>query len=244
LPQRHAGVRPGQRLRPADYDDSDTTHQFTYNSSGGYHSPGVIDHELNHFLLQDYFGVTNTLDCGAFNETKYFQEGGLGRTLPQMFWHHYYGVGYMPDWNGVDPTFNTDKLFQSTGVSGRPHNPLDATSLNALASFACGTDPADPYSWGGIAAQPMWEIYHGNRVDGTTLVSMPHPAGDTVMIRSMYYAADMASASTFADRFELANRFMEWWDLSAAPCRPREPPGATSGGTTGWTRSSTPNYCS
>ena len=33
------------------------------------------------------------------------------------------------------------------------------------------------------------------------------------MIKSVYYAADLASASTSSDRLELANRFMEFWDL-------------------------------
>jgi hypothetical protein len=33
------------------------------------------------------------------------------------------------------------------------------------------------------------------------------------MIKSMYYAADLTSASDFPDRFELANKFMEFWEL-------------------------------
>jgi len=186
---------------------------YTFESNGGYHFPGVIHHELNHFVLIKYFGVTSTIDCANRNETQYFQEGGLGRTLPQMFWHHHYGVGYLPEWVSGDPDFNTNKLFRSNGVSGRPHNPDDATSLNAIANFACGAHGTDPYSWGGVVAQPMWEIYHGQKVVGASITPMNQPAGDTVMIRSMYYAADMASGSSFPERFELANRFMEWWEL-------------------------------
>jgi len=33
------------------------------------------------------------------------------------------------------------------------------------------------------------------------------------MIKSMYYAVDLTSASDFPDRFELANKFMEFWEL-------------------------------
>jgi hypothetical protein len=39
------------------------------------------------------------------------------------------------------------------------------------------------------------------------------PATDTGMIETMYYAADMASASATKDRYELARRFMEFWEL-------------------------------
>lgn len=205
----------GNDCGPTDYETTDTTTQFAFDGTAGYHSPGVIDHEFNHFLLQDYFGVTNTLDCSIRNETKYFQEGGLGRTLPQMFWHHYYDVGYLP--LKMDGTVDTDKLFQSASVSGKPHDPNNAASLNEISAFQCGADGGpdadDPYSWGGVVSQPMWEIYHGKRVDGTNLVAMQSPATDTNMLRSAYYAADMASASSFPERFELANRFMEWWEL-------------------------------
>ena len=219
LPDRCRSGQPafglGNDCSSADYDSSLSGYQYTFEGNGGYHAPGVIDHELNHFLIWEYFQVPNSLDCTISNETQYFQEGGLGRTLPQMFWHHYYNVGYLPEWTAGSPDFNTDKLFQSTTDGGKPHNPDDSGSLDLLSptSFACGTDAGDPYDWGGVVSQPMWEIYHGERVDGSNLVAMPNPAGDTVMIRSMYYAADMASASTFSDRFELANRFMEWWDL-------------------------------
>ena len=220
LPDRCRSGTPafglGNDCVPTDYEDADSGNLYTYESNGGYHFPGVIDHELNHFVLIDYFGVDNTFDCANRNETTYFQEGGLGRTLPQMFWHHYYGVGYMPDWVSGNPAFSTNKLFRSDGVSGRPHNPDDATSLNDIASYACGAHAGDPYSWGGVVSQPMWEIYHGQKVDGAVLTAIDGPANDTEMIRSMYYAADMASASSVPDRFEFANRFMEWWELFSA----------------------------
>jgi len=200
----------GNDCGPTDYEAIDSTTQFTFDGTAGYHTPGVIDHEFNHFLIQDYFDVPNSLDCTIHNEAQYFQEGGLGRTLPQMFWHHYYGVGYMPLKDGK---LDTDKLFQSGATSGKPHDPADAGTLNELSGFACGALDSNSYDWGGVVSQPMWEIYHGQKVDGTTLVSMDRPATDTEMIRAMYYAADMATATSFSERADLANRFMEWWYL-------------------------------
>jgi hypothetical protein len=188
-----------------DYADSLSGNLYTFEGEGGYHFPGVIHHELNHFVLIDYFGVMNTLDCGSSVEQKYFQEGGIGRSLPQIFWDSTFNVGYLPS--------TTDKLFRSDGISGRVHDPANPSSLNHLSAFTCGTDNGDPYAWGGVVAQPMWEIYHGKKVVGASLVNMGKPAQDLGMIKSVYYAADMAAASTFRDRFELANRFMEFWEL-------------------------------
>jgi hypothetical protein len=187
------------------YADSNSGDQYTYEGSGGYHFPGVIDHELNHFSLIQYFGVGNSLDCSIRNERKYFQEGGLGRTLPQMFWHNWYNVGYLPN--------TTNKLFQSDDASGRVHDETDSGTLNLLSNYACGTDAGNPYSWGGVVAQPLWEIYHGQKIVGAVRSGMGRPAEDLGMIKSAYYAADLASASTSSDRLELANRFMEFWDL-------------------------------
>lgn len=188
-----------------DYDDANSGNLYTYEGDGGYHFPGVIDHELNHFVLIDYFGVNNSVDCSIGKELKYFQEGGLGRTLPQMYWHSKYDVGYLPD--------TTDKLFRSDSTSGEVHDETDANSFNELADFACADGTDAPYSWGSVVAQPMWEIYHGQKIEGAIRFSMARPALDKGMIKSMYYAADMASASTFQDRWELANRFMEFWEL-------------------------------
>ena len=203
LPER---CRAGNaNCTPADFADSNSGNLYTYEGSGGYHFPGVIHHELNHFVLIDYFNVKNGLDCSISKELRYFQEGGLGRTLPQMYWHNHYGVGYLPD--------TTDKLFRSNGTSGEVHDERDASSLNHLSNFACADGTNDPYSWGSVVSQPMWEIYHGQKVEGATRVNMARPARDLGMIKSMYYAADLASASTFQDRFELANRFMEFWEL-------------------------------
>ena len=42
---------------------------------------------------------------------------------------------------------------------------------------------------------------------------MPPPARDLSMIRAMYYAADMTSASMPQNRLEFANRFMEFWEF-------------------------------
>jgi hypothetical protein len=195
---------------PSQYQAA-STNLYTFEGDGGYHFPGVIHHELNHFVLIDYFGVNNGIDCSIHKENKYFQEGGIGRTLPQMYWHNHYGVGYLPD--------NTNKLFRSDGTSGEVHNEADANSFNEVANFPCGADAGDPYSWGSVVHQPMWEIYHGEKVEDTVRVNMARPAEDKGMIKSIYYAADLTSASSFSDRFELANRFMEFWELfsSAVP---------------------------
>lgn len=190
---------------PANYADTKSYDQYTYEGSGGYHFPGVIDHELNHFVLIDYFGVGNNVDCSTRNEMRYFQEGGLGRNMPQLFWHNWYGVGYLPD--------HEDKLFQSDDPSGRVHDESDAGTLNELSAYACGTDGGQPYHWGGVVAQPLWEIYHGQKIDGAVRSGMGRPAQDLGMIKSNYYAADLASASASSDRMEFANRFMEFWEL-------------------------------
>lgn len=186
---------------PGDYADANSGTLYTFEDSGGYHFPSVIHHELNHFVLIDYFDVSNSRDCSNRVEQKYFQEGGIGRTLPQMYWHHYYGVGYEPA--------TTNHLFRSAGISGRPH--VDSASLNHLDDYPCFDGAGDPYSWGGVVAQPMWEIYHG--VDGSDMSSMARPALDLGMIKSMYYAADLTAASSFSDREEFANQFMAFWDL-------------------------------
>jgi hypothetical protein len=204
------------RCRPEDYDQHKSGYQFTYEGDGGYHSPGVLTHELNHFILRTYLGVPSTLDCDNQVELQFIHEGGLGRTLPQMFWHNVYSIGY----NGP----NSDQLFQSEDPSGRPHVHDDPDTLNVHAAFPCvvqdwppptGSVPPNPYQAGGVLSQPMWEIYHGVKidVDAQTEEPMPAPARDLSMIRAMYYAADMTSASVFKNRFEFANRFMEFWEF-------------------------------
>ena len=191
---------------PSQYQ-APNTNLYTFEDDGGYHFPGVIHHELNHFVLIDYFNVNNGLDCSIRKENRYFQEGGIGRTMPQMYWHNHYGIGYEPV--GGD----TNKLFRSDGTSGEWHDEDDPNTLNALAAFPCGADGGDPYSWGSPVHQPMWKIYHGQKIEGAVRLNMARPAEDKGMIKSIYYAADMASASSFPDRFELANRFMEFWEL-------------------------------
>jgi hypothetical protein len=201
LPERCRSGNPN--CSAPSYADSESYDQYTYEGAGGYHFPGVIHHELNHFVLIDYFGVSNGLNCTLRNERQYFQEGGLGRTLAQVFWHNWYGVGYLPD--------TTDKLFQANDASGRVHDETDGASFNQLSAFACGVD--SPYNSGGVVAQPMWEIYHGQKIDGAVRSGMGRPAQDLGMIKSAYYAADLASASAAQDRQEFANRFMEFWEL-------------------------------
>lgn len=189
---------------------ANSSNLYSFEGDGGYHFPGVIHHELNHFVLIEYFDVNNGKDCNIQKENNYFQEGGLGRTLAQMYWHNHYDVGYKPE---TDNILNTNKLFRSDDTSGEIHNEDDASSLNEIANFACGADNGNPYAWGSVVHQPMWEIYHGQKVVGATRVGMARPATDNGMIKSVYYAADLASASSFPSRFELANRFMEFWEL-------------------------------
>ena len=220
----------------SDYDDSNSSNLYTFEGNGGYHFVGVISHELNHFVLIDYFGVSNGLNCSIRKENKYYQEGGLGRTLAQMFWHHVYAVGYLPT--------TTNHLFRSDDISGRPHDPADATTLNEVSDYACGADAGNPYAWGGVVAQPMWKIYHGKKVSGTSLVNMARPAADLGMIKSMYYAADMAAASSFPDRFELANRFMEFWELFSTAVPTTKQDWCDVWGTHGLNTFITPSYCS
>jgi hypothetical protein len=208
LPER---CREGNSICTQAQYQANSTNLYTFEGDGGYHFPGVIHHELNHFVLQDYFNVNNGKNCANQKENKYFQEGGLGRTLAQMYWHNHYNVGYKPE--NPDHTVDTNKLFRSDGTSGEIHDENDASSLNEIANFACGTDGGDPYSWGSVVHQPMWEIYHGQKVEGSIRVSMARPASDNGMIKSMYYAADLTSASSFPSRFELANKFMEFWEL-------------------------------
>ena len=175
----------------ADYTQT-SGYQFTYEGNGGYNAPGVIHHELNHFVLRDYFDVGSSLDCAVGTELKYLHEGGLGRTLPQMYWHNKYGIGFDP---------GDDYLFQSTNPSGEPH--VNLSSRNKLSDWGCGPSDKDdpnyvsPYDAGSVVAQPLWEIYHGKEVVGPNLSSMARPATDKGMLKSTYWAVDMVSASTF-----------------------------------------------
>jgi hypothetical protein len=221
LPERcRSGIPTGNPNDCAtnDYATGKSDFQYTYSDNGGYHAPGVIHHELNHFILKAYFDVNTTLDCANRNELKYMHEGGLGRTIPQMYWHHYYGVGYAPAAQ-VEPdgTITRHQLFQSDDPSGAPHT--DASDINTLTNFPCGpgdsTDPnyVNPYNAGGVVAQPLWEIYHGRRVDGAVIGFMARPAQDLGMLKATYWALDMVSASTSKDRLEMANRFMEFWEF-------------------------------
>jgi len=193
-----------------NYDPGETDFQYTFEHDGGYHAPGVVHHELNHFILKAYYDVPTTLDCANGIELKYMHEGGLGRTIPQMYWHHYYDVGYAP---------TEDQLFQSDDPSGVPHTNI--TNTNILADFPCGPsnskDPnyVNPYHAGGVVAQPLWEIYHGRKVDGEVIGFMARPAQDLGMLKATYWALDMVSGSTSKDRLEMANRFMEFWEFNS-----------------------------
>ncbi len=212
LPER---CRKGNaNCHPSQYDDSNSGHQYTYLDNGGYHAPGVVHHELNHFILRAYYDVDATLECSQGVELKYLHEGGPGRTIPQMFWHHYYNVGYAP--LKLDETLNSNKLFQSDDPSGKPHQ--DTGDINTLVSWQCGPNDKDdpnyvnPYQAGGVVAQPLWEIYHGKKVESTDILSMARPAEDLGMLKSTYWALDMVSGSIWKDRWEMANRFMEYWE--------------------------------
>ena len=55
----------------------------------------------------------------------------------------------------------------------------------------------------------MWEIFHGKAVKGSVISSMPRPATDRDFLVLTYWAAELVDASTFKDRYEMANRVME-----------------------------------
>ncbi len=182
----------------SDYAGSNSGNSYTFEGNAGYSTPGVIHHELNHFVMKRYFDIGSGLNCSAGEQLKFLHEGAAGRSLPQAYWHDYYGSGYAPS--------NQNRNYRHNQTSGRPH--IDNASLNQLSDFYCASDPS-PYSAGSVVHQAMWKFYHGIAVNGSTQSSIPRLSTDRDFILLYYWAADLVSASTYQDRYEMANRVME-----------------------------------
>jgi hypothetical protein len=182
----------------ADYADSNSGHIYTYEGNGGYSAPSVIHHELNHFVMKRYFGIGSGKDCGASEQLKFLHEGAAGRSLPQAYWHNYYGTGYAPS--------NQNRQYRANQTSGRPHT--NDSNLNKLSDFLC-VDTDSPYNAGSVVHQAMWKFYHGISVNGSTQSSIPRIATDTDFLTLYYWAMDLVSGSTYKDRYEMANRVMQ-----------------------------------
>ncbi len=182
---------------PDDYDDSGSSF-VTCEGNGCATTPSVMHHEANHFIMSQYFGVGSGLDCGSGNQGKFLHEGTLGSVTPQAFWHFYYGVGFNP------PDSN---LFTKSSVRGRVHSDI-ATRLD-LSDWYCVNNTDEPYKAGRVPGQPMWEIYHGKRADGNSLTNILRPSNDLTFLNLTYWAVDLVGASTWKDRYEMANRWMQ-----------------------------------
>ncbi|MCP5128560.1 MAG: thrombospondin type 3 repeat-containing protein [Pseudomonadales bacterium] len=184
----------------SQYDDGGSSF-VTCQGNGCVGTPSVIHHEMNHFVMGQYFGISSGLDCGGGNQGKFLHEGMLGSVAPQAFWHFYYGVGFNP------PDSN---LFTKSSVRGRVHA-NNATRLD-LSDYWCVNNSGgsgSPYEAGRVPGQAMWEIYHGKRADGNSLVNILRPSDDLTFLNLSYWAADLVQASTFKDRYEMANRWMQ-----------------------------------
>lgn len=182
----------------ADYASSNSGHIYTFEGNAGYSAPGVIQHEINHFVMKRYFDIGSGLDCSSGVQLKFLHEGAAGRSLPQAYWHDYYGSGYAPS--------NQNRNYRHHQVSGRPHT-SDA-DLNKLSDFLCvNTD--SPYNAGSVVHQAMWKFYHGIAVNGSAQSSIPRFSTDRDFVLVYYWAADLVSGSTYQDRYEMANRVME-----------------------------------
>jgi hypothetical protein len=181
-----------------DYASSNSDNSYTFEGNGGYSAPGVVHHELNHFVMKRYFDVGSGLDCSAGEQLKYLHEGAAGRSLPQAYWHNYYGSGYAPA--------NQWRNYRHNQESGRPH--IDNASLNTLSDFYCADDPS-AYSAGSVVHQAMWKFYHGIAVNGSTQSGIARTSTDRDFLVLYYWAADLVSGSTYKDRYEMANRVME-----------------------------------
>lgn len=187
--------RDNPNCSTSDYNDYGT---FTNCEGDGCSSPpSVIHHEINHFLLKQYYDVQSGIDCSIGEELKHLHEGILGSVIPQAYWNHYYNVGY-------DPAFGF--MYKVHYDAGLVHS--DNSTNRTLSDYACDDD-GDPYKSGRVAGQVMWEILHGNSVNGNIISSMPRPATDRDFLNLSYWAAELVDTSTFKDRYEYANRVMQ-----------------------------------
>ncbi len=194
--------KAGAAIRFPHRNPNDTKrHNDTCEGGACFDTPGNIAHELNHFFLGRYFGVSSSVDCDDSVQLGFTHEGILGTAVPQAFWHYYYGVGYNPP---------TDKLYFSDSAVGRVHH--DEASRMIVENYYCTGDP-DSYHSGRVVGQAMWEIYHGKVIRPGGNINTWRPATDTDFNILAYWAADLQAASTYQDRYEYANRVMQILDV-------------------------------
>lgn len=181
-----------------------SNHNASCEGGGCFDNPSNLHHELNHFFLRRYYEFGSDLDCGGANQMKFIHEGALGTAVPQAFWHRHHGVGYAPS--------STDQLYFSHSDIGKVHT-NDATRMTVSANL-CTNSTADsgPYVAGRVVGQALWKFYHGVKVDGSTQSGTWRPTTDTDFNWITYWAAELMAASTYKDRYEYANRFMEILD--------------------------------
>ena len=203
-----------------DPGSTDSSGSFVTCEDGGcYASPSVLHHELNHFILSSYFGVSSALDCANSRQGRFLHEGAFGSTIPHMFWQFWYGVGYNPD---------TSKLFTASSTRGRIH--ADEASRLQGSNFSCpnfdnpdedGNLGQQPYEAGRAVGQPMWEFVHGKKADGNTITNTARFLTDTDALENYYWAVDLVDGSTYKDRVEMAVRVMEIVDKYTTGVTPK-----------------------
>jgi hypothetical protein len=198
----------------SDYDPANSSSFRTCEGGGCHPSPSVIHHEINHRVLGGMFGIGSSLDCAASDQRKFLHEGLMGSVLPQAFWHFWYGVGFDPD---------PARLFTASAVRGRVH--ADGASNLVLSDYFCTNNDdggQGAYEAGRVAGQPLWEIFHGKRVEGNQVLGTWRPATDTDFLILSYWAADLMASSTFKDRYEFANRVMQLLELNDWPSEAKQ----------------------
>ncbi len=192
----------------SDYSAGKGGHYASCDGTGCMATPSIIHHEINHYILAQFFGVGSSIDCSTGNQLGFLHEGTMGSVIPSAFWHHYYGVGYAPA--------DTDRLFTSDEVRGRVH--VSNATLLTVGGWKCSehtsvtaTDKG-PYNAGRVSGQMLWKIYHGIKVSGSTQSNMWRTSTDTDFLILTYWASDLVASSTYKDRYEMANRVMEILD--------------------------------
>ncbi len=192
----------------SDYADGKGGHYSSCDGTGCMATPSIIHHEINHYVLAQFFGVGSSLDCSTGDQLRFLHEGTMGSVIPAAFWHHYYGVGYNPS--------DTNRLFTADEPRGRVHS--SNGTLMTVGSWLCTNNTTvtsgnkGPYNAGRVPAQMLWKIYHGIKVDGSTQSGMWRTNTDTDFLILTYWAADLVASSTYKDRYEMANRVMEILD--------------------------------
>ena len=111
----------------SDYSAGKGGHYSSCDGTGCMATPSIIHHEINHYILAQFFGVGSSIDCSTGNQLGFLHEGTMGSVIPSAFWHHYYGVGYAPA--------DTDRLFTSDEVRGRVH--VSNATLLTVGGWKC-----------------------------------------------------------------------------------------------------------